>query len=40
MTPEVVAITQATVDLLSYFLVPFSVFLVVEWVVSLFRRDH
>lgn len=38
MTPQEI-MTQATIDLLAWFLLPFAVILVVEWVIGLFRRD-
>lgn len=31
--------TQATIDLVAWFLVPFAFMLVIEWVVRFFRRD-
>lgn len=38
MTPQEI-LTQATIDLIAWFLIPFAVMLAVEWVVGLFRRD-
>lgn len=32
-------LTQAMIEFLAWFLVPFAVFLSVEWIISLFRRD-
>lgn len=32
-------LAQATIDVLAWFLAPFSIVLVVNWVVSLFRKD-
>ena len=32
-------VTQAMIDFLAWFLMPFAVFITVEWLVSLFRRD-
>lgn len=32
-------LAQSTVDVLTWFLKPFAVILVINWVVSLFRRD-
>lgn len=32
-------LAQATIDVLGWFLVPFAYILVINWVISLFRRD-
>lgn len=34
------AVAQAMINVLAYFMPAFIVFLVVEWVTSLFRRDN
>lgn len=40
MPPELAQLTQATIDLLSWFLLPFTVVLTIEWLVRLFRNDQ
>lgn len=40
MSPELTALTQATIDFLGWFLVPFAVFVVVEWLAGLFRNGY
>lgn len=32
-------VTQAMIEFLAWFLAPFALFITVEWVISLFRRD-
>lgn len=39
MNPEMIAMTQALVDFLAWFLLPFAIFLTVEWLLGLFRHD-
>lgn len=39
MSPEQITMTQALVDFLAWFLVPFAIFLTVEWLLRLFRND-
>lgn len=34
------ALAQATVDFLAWFLLPFAIILVVEWVIRLFPRGN
>lgn len=37
---HLIAMTNAAVQFLAWFLVPFAVFIVVEWVTGLFRNDY
>lgn len=39
MTPQEL-MTQATIDLLAWFLAPFAFILIVEWVIGLFPRKN
>lgn len=32
-------VAQSMINFLAWFLMPFAIFLTVEWLVSLFRRD-
>lgn len=38
MTPEIQVMTQATVDFLSWFVMPFIVFIIFGWLASLFHN--
>lgn len=38
MTPELQVLTQATIDFLAWFVVPFMVIVVFDWVTGLFKH--
>lgn len=40
MNLETVLLTQAMINFLGWFLVPFATILVIEWVIGLFRHDR
>lgn len=39
MSQDIINLTQAMINLLAWFLTPFAVIMVIEWVVGLFKHD-
>jgi len=38
MNPDLIILSQAIIDYLGWFMIPFSFFLVVDWLTGLFYR--
>ena len=40
MSAEILEMTQNLINFLAWFMIPFAVFVVVDWIISLFRNDY